>query len=336
MRVRLTDIESTPLVVTVEASPRPRTATRSGPHETDDRSMSRSMSIKQRRPPPSARRRTRDCAARYLPTAAPPLVEFFRGMRGAIHVAFEEAHAGAVAPRFARPAGGSGHRRGSARHGAAGRQGRSDGCRSVVGTAPVRRVAGRLSQQPHRETLQELARTYADLVEDGTRVMQRLKALFRARGIRTPGSSGRLSSRAHRAECAGETVRPQGVGFRAAALYAALRRAWRTKRNLWAYAGLAVVSRSSAVTSWSTGIRCAVVGADDPRPQSQSQSGPQERVQERGHGGDSTARRAPGLLSRHASPRDARGPRARHPNAEARGAHPPPLENRSPLRSSPS
>ena len=35
--------------------------------------------------------------------------------------------------------------------------------------------------------LKELTRTYTNLVEDGTRVMQRLKALFRARGIRTPG-----------------------------------------------------------------------------------------------------------------------------------------------------
>ena len=38
-----------------------------------------------------------------------------------------------------------------------------------------------------RARLKELARTYANLVEDGTRVMQRVKALFRARGIRTPG-----------------------------------------------------------------------------------------------------------------------------------------------------
>lgn len=38
-----------------------------------------------------------------------------------------------------------------------------------------------------RATLQELTRAYTNLVEDGTRVMQRLKALFRARGIRVVG-----------------------------------------------------------------------------------------------------------------------------------------------------
>jgi len=35
-------------------------------------------------------------------------------------------------------------------------------------------------------TLKELMRSYVALVEDGTRVMLRIKALFRARGIKTP------------------------------------------------------------------------------------------------------------------------------------------------------
>jgi hypothetical protein len=39
----------------------------------------------------------------------------------------------------------------------------------------------------HRATIRELARCYQSLVDDSTRVMLRLKALFRARGIRTPG-----------------------------------------------------------------------------------------------------------------------------------------------------
>ena len=37
-------------------------------------------------------------------------------------------------------------------------------------------------------TLKELVRSYVALVEDGTRVMLRIKALFRARGIKTPGT----------------------------------------------------------------------------------------------------------------------------------------------------
>src|SRR4030065_747644 len=39
----------------------------------------------------------------------------------------------------------------------------------------------------HRATLKELTRAYTNLVEDSTRVMLRLKALFRARGIAAPG-----------------------------------------------------------------------------------------------------------------------------------------------------
>jgi transposase len=142
----------------------------------------------------------------------------------------------------------------------------------------------------HRADLKELTRTYRTLVEDSTRVMLRIKALFRARGIKTPGSAVYHPTR--RAQWL-EQLTERGVRFRAEALYAeldvlrALRPkakaamiaeakrdpAWpvlwtipffgpvrvavllatmgtpwrfRTKRNLWAYAGLAVVTRSSA------------------------------------------------------------------------------------------
>lgn len=143
---------------------------------------------------------------------------------------------------------------------------------------------------PHRETLRELARAYTNLVEDSTRVMQRLKALFRARGIPTPGKQ--VYHPGQQAQWVARLTGP-GVRFRATALYAELEvlrevrprakalllaearqdPAWRilrtipffgpvrvalllatmqtpwrfrTKRNLWAYVGLAVVSRSSA------------------------------------------------------------------------------------------
>jgi hypothetical protein len=129
-----------------------------------------------------------------------------------------------------------------------------------------------------------------NLVEDSTRVMQRLKALFRARAIKTPGTA--VYQPAQRAEWLRQ-LPAAGVRFRAEALYAELavlqelrpkakaamlaeaRRdpAWkvlrripylgpvrvalllatlqppwrfRTKRNLWAYAGFAVVTRTSA------------------------------------------------------------------------------------------
>jgi transposase len=138
-------------------------------------------------------------------------------------------------------------------------------------------------------TLKELVRNYSNLVEDGTRVMQRIKALFRARGILTPGVSVYRAS--HRTEWLKRL--DGGARVRAGSLLAQLdvllelrpkakaamiaearhQPGWkvlrsipflgpirvalilaivgtpfrfRTKRNLWPYVGLAVVTRSSA------------------------------------------------------------------------------------------
>jgi transposase len=229
-------------------------------------------------------------ARTILPTAAPPLVEFFRGMRGAIHVAFEEGTQAQwlhdlLVPLVDRVI--VADRRGTAQQSNKGDQTDADQLSELLRCGALRAV---YHSSPHRETLRELARTYTTLVEDSTRVMQRLKALFRARGIRAPGTQ--VYQPAHRAEWLAR-LSGQGVRFRATALYAELdvlrdlrprarvallteaRRdpAWRvlrsipflgpvrvalvlatmqtpwrfrTKRNLWAYAGLAVVSRSSA------------------------------------------------------------------------------------------
>jgi transposase len=141
-----------------------------------------------------------------------------------------------------------------------------------------------------RATLKELTRTYRNLVEDSTRVMLRLKALFRARAIPTRGTSVyQVRARGHwlaqlvdqgarfRAEVLYaeldvlRTLRPRAKAamvtearrdpawavlrtipflgpVRVALLLATMQTPWRfrTKRNLWAYAGLAVVTRSSA------------------------------------------------------------------------------------------
>lgn len=142
----------------------------------------------------------------------------------------------------------------------------------------------------HRAALQELARTYQNAVEDSMRTMLRLKALFRARAIATPGQAvyqpeargewlAKLPERGarFRAEAlstqldvlkeirrgakaamlaearkdpAGERLRevPFLGPVRVALLLAVMQTPWRfrTKRNLWAYAGLAVVTHSSA------------------------------------------------------------------------------------------
>jgi len=142
----------------------------------------------------------------------------------------------------------------------------------------------------HHADLRELTRSYRTLVEDSTRVMLRLKALFRARAIPTRGT--RVYHPRYREQWLAQ-LQDRGVRFRAEALYreldvlralrprakaemlaeaqrdpawpvlqripflgpirlaqllATMRTPWRfrTKRHLWAYAGLAVVTRSSA------------------------------------------------------------------------------------------
>jgi hypothetical protein len=64
-------------------------------------------------------------------------------------------------------------------------------------------------------TLKELVRNYNSLVEDATRVMLRIKALFRARAIRTPGRSVYSASR--REEWL-DQLQPPGARVRAASL----------------------------------------------------------------------------------------------------------------------
>jgi len=153
----------------------------------------------------------------------------------------------------------------------------------------VGRVKSVYHGAPEVLTLKELVRSYSTLVSDTTRVMLRIKAIFRARTIPTPGVSVYRASKREEWLARIEA----GARLRAAALLAQLdvllelrpkaktamiaaaRRlpGWkvlrsipflgpvrvaqilaivrtpyrfRTKRNLWPYAGLAVVTRSSA------------------------------------------------------------------------------------------
>jgi transposase len=229
-------------------------------------------------------------ARSVLPTDGPALTEVFRGMRGTIHVAFEEGTQAQglhdlLAPRVDRVI--VCDRRGTPRPGTKDDQRDADALSEQLRCGSVRAVyhgggAG--------ADLKELTRSYQHVVEDATRVMLRLKALFRARAIRTPGK--RVSDPAHRAPwlaqlpAAGARVRAEALyaeldalralrpqaksamltaaarapgwtvlqtipflgPVRVALLLATLQTPWRfrTKRNLWAYAGLAVVTRSSA------------------------------------------------------------------------------------------
>jgi transposase len=226
-----------------------------------------------------------------LSTEEKAFVEFFRGMRGSIHVTFEEGTQAQwlhdlITPLVARVV--VCERRGLRPQGNKGDVVDADELSRLLLHGGLREV---YHGNNHGLRLKELARAYQNLVEDSTRVMVRLKALFRARGIKTPGQSvyhnlkerprwlgqlgdsgGRLRAETLWAELdVLRQLRPRAklamitearrdpawsilksIPFfgpvRVAMLLATLQTPWRfrTKRNLWAYAGLAVVTHSSA------------------------------------------------------------------------------------------
>lgn len=229
-------------------------------------------------------------ARSILPTEKDALLEFFGGMRGSVHVTFEEGTQAQwlhdlLSPRVHRVL--VCDRRGEKRQGNKGDQVDADQLSEDLRRGSLRAV---YHGSGHRAALKELARTYENAVEDTTRTMLRLKALFRARAIPTPGQEvyqpqsrgewlAKLPDRAvrFRAESLSQQldvlkqIRQQAKAamlaearkdpawerllsipflgpVRVALLLATMQTPWRfrTKRNLWAYSGLAVVTHSSA------------------------------------------------------------------------------------------
>jgi hypothetical protein len=218
------------------------------------------------------------------------ILEFFGGMRGSVQVTFEEGTQAQwlydlLAPKVDRVL--VCDRRGEKKQGNKGDERDADHLSNDLRRGNLRAV---YHGSTHRVALKELARAYLNLVEDSTRTMQRLKSLFRARGIEARGlvvyqSKNRsewLAKLPDRAVCFRaqmlygqldvlRELRPRakaamiaearrdpawkiliGIPFfgpvRVSLLLATMQTPWRfrTKRNLWAYAGLAVVTRSSA------------------------------------------------------------------------------------------
>jgi transposase len=207
-------------------------------------------------------------ARSILPTEAGALMEFFRGMRGAVHVVFEEGTQSQWLHDLLVPAVDRVivcDRRGEHRGNKAD-QVDADRLSHRLLTGDLRAV---YHGRGDLHTLKELTRTYLNLVEDSTRTKLRLKALFRARAIRTSGK--RIYGVKDRTLWL-DKLEDRGARFRAEVLYAELdmvrallrsipflgpvrvsmliatmKTPWRfrTKRNLWAYVGLAVVTESS-------------------------------------------------------------------------------------------
>ena len=223
---------------------------------------------------------------------AAALVDFIKGLKGALHVALEEGTQaewlyGLLAPRVAHivvcdP-------RKNPRHLGEKKSDRLD-ARKLAEWLRLGTLKPVYHGHAEGHALRELARSYTTLVTDTTRVMSRLKALYRGRGIRCAGT--RVYSPRSRAQWL-EQLKESGARCRAELLYeqldalrklrqqartsmlaesrrhgarkillsvpsigpvrAALLMAWlrtpyrfRGKRQLWTYAGLSLVTRSSA------------------------------------------------------------------------------------------
>jgi transposase len=229
-------------------------------------------------------------ARSVFPTEEGVFLEFFRGMRGSVHVVFEEGTQAQWLHDLLTPVTDRVvvcDRRGESQQGNKGDRVDSDELSDRLRRGDLRSV---YHGSPQRADLKELARAYQNLVEDTTRVMLRLKALFRARAIRTDGK--RLYNLGQQSEWLAK-LPDRGAGLRAEALYAeldalltvrpkikaamiaearrdpawaalrsipslgpvrvamllaTLRTPWRfrTKRNLWSYAGLAVRTYTSS------------------------------------------------------------------------------------------
>ncbi len=216
-------------------------------------------------------------ARSVIETSDESIREFFTAMAGSVHVVFEEGTQAQwlydlLSPRVDQVI--VCDRRGEKRSGNKGDQVDADELSERLRCGGLRAV---YHGAHGRSDLKELTRAYRNLVEDGTRVMLRLKALFRARAIRTtgaqlPGQGARLRAetlyaqldvlrtqrKKTKAAMVAEAKRDPAFGVletipyfgpvRIALLLATIGTPWRfrTKRNLWAYAGLAVVTRSSA------------------------------------------------------------------------------------------
>jgi len=97
-------------------------------------------------------------------------------------------------------------RRGESRRGNKGNQVDADALSERLRRGSLRAVYHASAQ---RATLKELTRAYQNLVEDATRVMLRLKARFRARGIPRPGR-GSIIPRSGRSGWTGSPIRERG------------------------------------------------------------------------------------------------------------------------------
>jgi hypothetical protein len=153
-----------------------------------------------------------------LRTQARPLLDFLNGLSGTRYLTFEEGTYSAwlytlLAPQVDKLIVCNPRQNALLKHG--NKNDRID-ARKLAELLRLGSLAPVYHGSPALRTLKELARSYLTLVHDGTQVMNRLKALYRGRGIRCAGTQ--VYSPRHRAAWL-EKLPEAGACQRAALLY---------------------------------------------------------------------------------------------------------------------
>jgi transposase len=229
-------------------------------------------------------------AEAIIETKASTILDFIRSQRGTLHVALEEGTQAAWLYDLIRPYVANVVVCDSRKIATQGNKADKPDAKRLAELLRTNALTPVYHGEQSTKTLKELARSYSSLVEDGTRIKNRLKALFRGRGIDCSGSAvyspderkhwtakldsaavrtradklwelldcvERLSEEAQqeliaeaRKHAATRILRSiPGIGvIRAAVILgvAGTPHRFRTKRQFWAYCGLAVVTETSS------------------------------------------------------------------------------------------
>lgn len=162
--------------------------------------------------------RNRIVSETTVATHAASILDVVRGLRGTVYVAFEEGTQSAwlydlLLPHVAKVVVSDSRKNALLKVGS-----KSDRIDAKKLSELLR--AGLLSPVYHGQnsarTLKELVRSYLTLTEDTTRVMSRIKALYRGRAISCSGRQ--VYTQAHRAECL-QQLKPPGLQLRGQRLY---------------------------------------------------------------------------------------------------------------------
>jgi hypothetical protein len=197
-----------------------------------------------------------------LETKAITILEFIQGLRGDLHVTFEEGTWAAWLYDLLKP-----HVRElvvcDPRKNALMKEGNKSDKIDARKLADLLR-GGYLSSVYHGEnglrTLKELARSYLTISKDLTRVMNRVKALYRSWGIRCVDTPGLRSS-----EGCWKSWILSGSFANGKATTSTRTRRSRTTRK-WKYFSLRVRTESHSDSRWHTGSRSGICFAAHGRP----------------------------------------------------------------------